>query len=248
VAEGSAEPLSLSGPAESITMSSIDSFKLSVDPTLLAAKEAALLSLYRGMTGTLGIDVPNTIEALGTADRVRAARGAANGAVYPDTPFSASLKDLAAMLRAEVGMQVATVDVGGWDTHTDEVHDLDTNLASFGNSLQAFLTDLGPERRKRVTVVVETEFGRRVAQNGSGGSDHGHGGLMWLLGGGLAGSAVRGSWTPLTGAALDNGDVPGVNSPFDVLGEIVQKRLGVGTLATIFPGYSAKTLGVAKTT
>ncbi len=64
-------------------------------------------------------------------------------------------------------MQVATVDVGGWDTHTDEASDLDNNLASFAQALAAFMTDLGPDRRKRVTVVVQTEFGRRVATNGT---------------------------------------------------------------------------------
>ena len=87
------------------------------------------------------------------------------------------------------------------------------------------MTDLGPQRRKRVTVVVMTEFGRRVEMNDSGGTDHGHGSLMWLLGGGLAGSGVYGNWTELTAATLDEGDVPALNNPFDVLGELVQKRL-----------------------
>jgi uncharacterized protein (DUF1501 family) len=189
--------------------------------------------------------VPTTISALATAARVRAGAGVQNGAVYPAGNFSHALKDLADSLRAEVGLQVATVDVGGWDTHTSEVQDFDPLLTSAAQSLAAFMTDLGPARRARVTVVVMTEFGRRVGMNDSGGADHGHGGLMWLLGGGVVGG-VHGNWTPLTALTLDNGDVPGVNNIFDVLGEIVQKRLGVGALSTVFPNHTANPLGVAR--
>jgi uncharacterized protein (DUF1501 family) len=82
--------------------------------------------------------------------------------------------------------------------------------------------------------------------NASGGTDHGHGSLIWLLGGGLAGSAVYGKWAPLSATTLEDGDVPGLNSPFDVLGELLQKRLNIGSLSTIFPGYALSTLGVAK--
>ena len=164
-------------------------------------------TLYRGLAGPLGEDVPTTLAALATAGAAQAEAGVQNGAVYPAGNFSAALDDLATLLRAEVGLQVATVDVGGWDTHTDEVNQLDRNLASAAGSLAAFLTDLGPARRKRVTVVVMTEFGRRVQMNASGGTDHGHGSVMWLLGGGLAGSAGarpvdtavrRRRWTPVT--------------------------------------------------
>jgi uncharacterized protein (DUF1501 family) len=144
-------------------------------------------------------------------------------------------------------MQVATVDVGGWDTHTDEANQLDRNLTSAAKSLAAFLTDLGPVRRKRVTVVVMTEFGRRVQMNASGGTDHGHGSLMWLLGGGLAGASVYGKWTPLAADTLDSGDVPALNGAFDVLGELAQKRLAVGQLGSVFPSRTFAPLGVAKT-
>ena len=104
--------------------------------------------------------------------------------------------------------------------------------------------DLGPDRRSRVTVAVVTEFGRRVEMNASGGTDHGHGSVVWLLGGGLAGGRVHGKWVELTEASLDDGDVPGVNNVFDVLGELVTKRLGVGSLGTVFPGHTVKPLGV----
>ena len=143
-------------------------------------------------------------------------------------------------------MQVATVDVGGWDTHTDEANQLDRQLSSAAKSLAAFLTDLGPVRRKRVTVVVMTEFGRRVQMNANGGTDHGHGSVMWLLGGGLAGASVYGKWTPLTGSVLDSGDVPALNGAFDVLGELAQKRLGVGAAEHPVPGPDVRPAGTGQ--
>ena len=179
--------------------------------------------------------------ALGTAATIQAVP--ATGVTYPSGSFGDALKNLAAILRAEVGMQVATVDVGGWDTHTDEVHDLDASLSGTATACARSWTTSAPTRRSRVTVAVMTEFGRRVAMNASGGTDHGHGSVMWLLGGGLAGSGVYGKWTPLSANSVDGGDVPGVNNPFDVLGELVQKRLNVGALSTVFNGYTPTPLG-----
>jgi len=248
IADGSAMPLSLAGDQPSIAMDGIGDFQFPGWDDILDSSKQALATLYRNVEGTLGEDVPLTMAALATADAVRAGdTGPQNGASYPDGSFSDSLKDLAAIIRANVGMQVATVDVGGWDTHTDEAGDLDRNLASTAGALAAFMTDLGDELRAKVTVVVMTEFGRRVEMNASGGTDHGHGSVMWLLGGGLTGSGVYGNWTPLTAAALDQGDVPGVNNPFAVLGELVQKRLGIGSLSTVFNGQPLTSLGVATT-
>jgi len=243
VSEGSATPMSMSGPQPSITLTSIDDFQFPGWDEIRPASQQAVLALYRGVGGTLGQDVPITMGALGTAATIRAA-GADSGN-YPDGDFSAALKDIASILKAEAGLQVATIDVGGWDTHTDEVSELDRQLASAAGSLRAFMDDLGPDRRQRVTVAVMTEFGRRVQMNDSGGTDHGHGSVMWLLGGGLARSDVFGKWTTLTATTLDAGDVPGLNSPFDVLGELAQKRLGAGPLTSVFPGHTVAPLGVA---
>ena len=247
VTAGGSTPLSMLGPETTLAMGQLSDFVFPGWDGIRAQSQQAVAALYRGMSGTLGEDVPATLAALGTAATARASAGVQNGANYPSGDFSQALKDIATMLRAEVGLQVATVDLGGWDTHTDEARDLDAHLASAAQSLSAFMTDLGPDRRKRVTVVVQTEFGRRVEMNASGGTDHGHGSVMWLLGGGLASSGVLGNWTQLTASSLDTGDVPGVNNAFDVLGEIVQKRLGVGSLSTVFPGHSYSPLGVATT-
>lgn len=246
LAEGSAAPSSFDGPQPELVMSSLADFTFPGWNEIRPASQAAVSALYRGLGGTLPLDVSTTMAALGTAAKVRASAGVQNGAVYPSGAFARALKDLATVLRAEVGLQVATVDVGGWDTHTDEAPDLDRNLTSFAQALSAFLTDLGPARRSRVTVVVMSEFGRRVRMNASGGTDHGHGSVMWLLGGGLVGSGVHGKWTALSDDTVADGDVPGWNDAFCVLGELVQKRLGVGSLATVFPNRTLTPLGVAR--
>lgn len=245
VAEGSALPSAMTGDQTKLVMNALKSFVFPGWVGVAPQSQAAISTMFRGLAGPLGEDVPSTLAALATAGTAQAKAGVQNGAVYPSGNFSTALQDLATLLRAEVGMQVASVDVGGWDTHTDEVNQLDGNLASAAQSLAAFLTDLGPVRRKRVTIVVMTEFGRRVLMNASGGTDHGHGSVMWLLGGGITGGAVHGKWSQLSAGVLDSGDVPGLNEAFDVLGELAQKRLGVGSLTALFPGHSFAPIGLA---
>lgn len=248
VSEGTAVPASLGGNQPKLAMNSLAGFKFPGWDGVAAASEAAVRTLYRGVSGPLGQDVPDTLSAFAVAARARANAQPQNGAVYPNGSFGKAMADLAALLRSEVGMQIASVDVGGWDTHTDEVNQLDGQLSSAAKTLAAFMQDLGPVRRSRVTVVVMTEFGRRIKMNASGGTDHGHGSVMWLLGGGLSGQPVAGSWGQLNAAAVasSQGDVPGWNNAFDVLGELLQKRLGIGRLNLIFPSHSVSPIGVAK--
>ena len=247
VADGGALPLSLSGEQSKLIIQQLKDFTFPGWDGVAPQAETAISAMYRGLSGPLGEDVPTTLAALATAGTAQAKAGVQNGAVYPAGNFSDSLKDLATLLRAEVGMQVATIDVGGWDTHTDEVNQLDKNLTSMAKSLAAFLTDLGPVRRKRVTIAVVTEFGRRIEMNASGGTDHGHGSVVWLLGGGIVPAQVHGKWTKLAASTTDQGDVPACNDVFDVLGELAQKRLGVGSVSTLFPGHSYSPLGLATT-
>jgi uncharacterized protein (DUF1501 family) len=248
LSEGWRAPDSMAGNQTKIAMSSLADFDLPGWDEIRGPSQKAILALYNGVAGPLAEDVPATLSAVQAATAIRAGAGVRNGAVYPAGEFSQSLKDLADILRAEVGLRVATIDVQGWDTHTDEAADLDRLLDGAATCLAAFMKDLGPERRSRVTVVVQSEFGRRVPMNLSAGADHGTGGLMWLLGGGVVGKAVHGKWRPLASAAdLADGDVPLMNNVFDVLGEVVQKRLGVGSLTSVFPGRTASPLGVVRT-
>jgi uncharacterized protein (DUF1501 family) len=109
--------------------------------------------------------------------------------------------------------------------------------------LAAFATDLGPSLAD-VTVVTLSEFGRRVEQNGSGGVDHGHGNLVMVLGGGTVGGQVYGTWPGLAPDALVDGDLAGTTDYRTILGEILQKRCGAGSLGSIFPGFSGTELGL----
>jgi uncharacterized protein (DUF1501 family) len=246
--DGFTLPMSMAGTEPKLSMYSLADFDFPGTGAVRTPAMTALSALYRGLDEPLAEDVSTALAAVATAATIRAASAVSNGAVYPTGPTGAALKDLAAILRAEVGLQVATLDVSSWDTHTTESAGLDTLLTNTAQALAAFFTDLGPARRSRVTVIVQSEFGRRVAMNASAGTDHGHGGLVWLLGGGLVGRRVHGRWTPLTSDSdLDSGDIAGLNDPFDICGEVVQKRLGVGSLTEVFPGHSYTPLGLART-
>lgn len=179
-----------------------------------------------------------------TARVVAADPGPQGGATYPTgSPLGAALADAAVLLRADVGLQTLTVDVGAWDLHADlgarGTGPMAAQLADLAGSLAAFARDLGP-LFDRVTVVTISEFGRRVAENGSGGADHGHGNAVLLLGGGLRGGRVHGQWPGLRPDALDQGDLAGTTDYRDVLAEYLVNRFGLSTtaLADVFPGLT----------
>jgi uncharacterized protein (DUF1501 family) len=243
----SSTPVSMLGTTPVLNLDSLSSYKFPRATSYPAREIAAVRSLYRDMrTHPLGQDVDTALDTLASVGRAQSHGAAQNGATYPDGAVGQSFADLATLLRAELGMRVATVDVGGWDTHTNQASRLDSTLTQTASALSAFMTDLGSARRSRVTVVVMTEFGRRVQMNASGGTDHGHGSVMWLLGGGLKGSGVYGRWDGLDASLLDSsGNVPGWNNAFDVLGELATRRLNAGTLTGAFPDHVYTPMGVA---
>lgn len=245
VAEGGSQPRSLSGDQPSLVLDGIDNFRFPGNGTMAAKSKEAVGALYRGIAHPLAADVAETIGALTQAEQIAAA--SKGGKDYGAGGFGNALADLARLIKArpKVGLQVATVDIGGFDTHTNEANDLDRVLGALSTALAAFFTDLGADAAT-VTVATMTEFGRRVGSNGSGGTDHGHGSVMALLGGGVNGGKVLGKWKGLDPAVLDNGDVPAANHAFDVLGEVAQKRLGVGSLTTVFPQHAYAPIGVMK--
>jgi uncharacterized protein (DUF1501 family) len=121
--------------------------------------------------------------------------------------------------------------------------EMKNHLTELAAAVTAFVADLGPALTD-TTLVTMTEFGRRVQENSNAGTDHGHGGLMLLFGGGLVGGKVHGKWPGLAPAALDHGDVAGANDYRDVLGELLTRRFGVGSVADIFPGHAYNRIGV----
>ena len=168
----------------------------------------------------------------------------AGGAQYPNGKFGQSLMQIARLIRSDVGLEVAFADIGGWDTHSNEVGaqpavgQLANLLTQFGQGLGAFYQDLG-DRMADVSVVTMSEFGRTAKENGSRGTDHGHANVMFAFGGGIRGK-IYGDWPGLEPEQLYEGRDLQVTTDFrDVLGELVTSHLGNSQLARVFPGYEA---------
>ena len=209
-------------------------------------------SMYEGaVAGTLQATAKESFEAV---HLVRSANPSsipvANGAAYPRGPLGNSLRQIAQLIKSDVGLEVAFTDVGGWDTHAAEGGgngQLANRLRDFGAAIAAFAQDLG-SRMADVTLVTMSEFGRTVRENGNRGTDHGHANVMLLLGGGVAGGKVYGKWPGLDSSHLDENRDLAVPTDFrDVFGEVLAKRMGVTALDRVFPGYDCaegKRLGV----
>ncbi len=167
----------------------------------------------------------------------------AAGANYGNNRFGRSLQQIAQLVKANVGVEVAFADIGGWDTHVNETGGQPTNgqlanqLTQFGQALAAFYQDLG-DRMEDVTVVTMSEFGRTVKENGDRGTDHGHANVMFVLGGDVRGGKVYGDWPGLAEEQLYEGRDLALTTDFrDVLGELVARHLGNANLGSVFPGY-----------
>ena len=250
---GSTEPAgSLKGGNPELAVQSVDSF------TLSGIHDADARSRWRTALAGMNADAPTpmaapahtALNALTTATRLQrdgyVARAAAD---YPNTELGKALRDVARLVKANVGLQAACVDYGDWDMHAGMgnvdsgwLHD---HLSELGRSLAAFAIDLGTDLN-RVTLLTLTEFGRRVKENGSGGTDHGHGQAVLLLGGGVDGGKVHGQWPGLAEVDLVDGDLAGTTDYRSLLAEALEKRCGAGTLSEVFPSLSADRVGAFK--
>ena len=185
-----------------------------------------------------------TVDLLASVDFANYSPG--NGASYPAGSFGEQLAYTAAAIKADIGLEVAHIDTQSWDHHADMgplSGILATKLDDLAHGLEAFWKDLGSDL-DRVTLVVMTEFGRRVEENDSGGTDHGNGGCMFVMGGHVAGGQVITQWPGLDPASLGNGNVPVTIDYRDVLAEILEERLGNPSAQDVFLGYQPTTQGV----
>jgi uncharacterized protein (DUF1501 family) len=154
------------------------------------------------------------------------------------------LQQIAALIKADVGVEVAFTDVGGWDTHAAQNAPLANNLRRLSNDIAAFAKELG-SRMSDVVLVTMSEFGRTVRENGNRGTDHGHGGVMLLLGGNVRGGKVHGRWPGLEREQLFEERDLAVTTDFrDVFAEVLSGHLGVASMESVFPGYGVKRVGV----
>lgn len=242
-------PDSLRGSVSPLAIKSIADFhfKGREDEARRLQQQLAQLYTVEAPTDLLGRQaglVFDTIEMLQGLDALH--YQPSNGAVYPDNEFGLGLRQVAQLIKANVGLEVATVDLGGWDTHEYQ-GTLDGGfnglLLLLAQGLAAFYADLQAQMGN-VTVVTMSEFGRRVAENGSAGTDHGHGNVMFLLGGGVNGGQVFARWPTLAPEALDDGDLAITTDYRSVLAEVVQKRLLNTAVSEVFPNFSPEDLGL----
>ncbi|MBT8436881.1 MAG: DUF1501 domain-containing protein, partial [Gammaproteobacteria bacterium] len=159
----------------------------------------------------------------------------ANGAVYPDSAFGNKMRQAGQLIKSELPVEVVCVDSDGWDHHESLPTYIDISLTELANTLAAFNTDMGAGMA-RITVLVYTEFGRRVAENGSLGTDHGTASLAYLMGGGVNGGQVISDWPGLDIGL--NEDLQITTDLRSVISELLNKRLGGTDVASVFPGFN----------
>ncbi|UQU68234.1 DUF1501 domain-containing protein [Couchioplanes caeruleus] len=240
----------LAGPATDVSMATLDGFTMAGD-SAKRPMAAALSRMYATAPELLAGPALAAGSALTATASVRAtAYTPANGAAYPKTPLGTALRDVARLIKANAGLAAAAVDCGDWDMHEGlgtavQGQRMYDNLFETATALAAFAADLGPDGMAGVTLVTVSEFGRRVAENASRGVDHGHGNAMLVMGGGVRGGTVYGAWPGLSPGALVDGDLAATTDYRAVIGEILQKRCGFGSLSEVFPGVAPASFGLA---
>ncbi len=237
-------PRILEGPNETVAMNSLSEF------TVRAAGSQAdrLEALYR--TGSTDLVHGTGAEVFDAVKMLKAANPRQypprNGAEYPRSQFGQRLMQIAQLLKADVGLEIAFADVGGWDTHVNQGStsgQLAGRLDDFARSIAALVTDLG-DRMGDVVILTMSEFGRMARENGNRGTDHGHAGALFVLGGGVKGGKVHGSWPGLEQEQLYEGRDLALTTDFRaVFAEVTARHLGAAKLDRIFPGFSGNEKG-----
>jgi uncharacterized protein (DUF1501 family) len=210
---------------------------------LLGSQQNALHQMYKGdsilhRAGTRTLEALNIVSPLVERDYQPS-----NGAVYNDDELGQQLKTIAQMIKLDAGLKVAAVDFGGWDTHEYETEGNGGYIADLLNQLSTglsnFYLDLDSGYTDRLSVVVISEFGRRLVQNESQGTDHGHGSVMLALGGNVNGGQVYGQWPGLHNDQLyDHADLAITTDYRQILSELLSTRLGNSNIEAVFPGFS----------
>ena len=233
-------PRILEGPSPTVAMNSLDEF--SVRATGSSAER--LEALYR--TGSADLVHSTGAETFDAVKMLRAANPQKylpqNGADYPRSQFGQRLMQIAQLIKANVGLEVAFADVGGWDTHVNQgssTGQLAQRLDDFSRSIAALVTDLG-DRMDDVVIMTMSEFGRMARENGNRGTDHGHAGALFVIGGHVKGGKVHGKWPGLEPEQLYEGRDLALTTDFrSVFAEVVSHHMGARALDRIFPGFSA---------
>ena len=247
VSLGPVLPRTMRGPEPAIALQSIGGFQVrdemaakQFEQMYMAAKDPVLAATGR-----------ETFEAMSMLQSIqRQAYAPSGGADYPRGGLGESLRQIAQLIKADVGVEMAFADIGGWDHHVQEVGptatqgQLANRLNEFGNALAAFYADMG-DRMQDIVLVTMSEFGRTARENGNRGTDHGHANCMFAMGGPVKGGKVYGKWPGLAKEQLYEARDLALTSDFrDVLGEVVARHMGNGGVKGVFPGYDPKFLGI----
>jgi len=247
VGMGSLLPTLLSGSIPSLALKSIADFHLRGREESIGAVQKALATLYEsnaskldGLMTSSARDVFAVIELLGQLSATDYTP--ANNAEYPDTDYGTGLKQIAQLIKADVGLEVACVDIGGWDTHESEAEQLNNALTELAQGLGAFYADLR-DYMSNITLITMSEFGRRVEENYSRGTDHGHGNCMFIMGGGINGGVYT-RWPGLKADQLDDGDLAITTDYRNVLSELLTRRVSNNALDKIFPNFQPTALNI----
>jgi uncharacterized protein (DUF1501 family) len=235
-------PRSLQGTAPALAMSQIGQFGIrggQATDMVQASFESEYAAAADQVLKRTGGQAFDAVRMLKSADPAK--YRAENGADYPRSGYGDALRQIAQLIKADVGLEVAFAEAGGWDTHVNQggaIGQLATRLDDFGRGIAALARDLG-DRMGDVVILTMSEFGRAVAENGNRGTDHGHGNAMFVIGGGnVRGGKVYGRWPGLARDQRYDGRDLAVTTDFRaVFAEVVRGHLGVGDTARIFPGF-----------
>jgi uncharacterized protein (DUF1501 family) len=243
VALAGQSPRILEGPAPTVAMNSLQDFTVRATGSQVERLEALYRTGRADIIHGAGSEMFDAIKMLRAAEPSRYAPAA--GAEYPRTPFGQRLMQIAQLIKADVGVEIAFADVGGWDTHVNQggaTGQLAARLTDFAGSIAALVTDLG-DRMGDVVILTMSEFGRMARENGNRGTDHGHAGSMFAIGGSVKGGKVYGKWPGLEREQLYEGRDLALTTDFRaVFAEIASRHLGATKLDRIFPGYAGHAL------
>jgi uncharacterized protein (DUF1501 family) len=241
VALGADVPRTLAGSVPAIALNNLNNFNVGGRGPAPSPAASAFEAMY-GESGdrifhAAGEETFEAVKMLHAANPAQYTPTA--GAEYPNSEFGNNMKQIAQLLKANLGVEAAFTDVSGWDTHQNQGSvngQLSNRLKDFSDSIGAFWRDLG-DQAANVTVVTMSEFGRTARENGTGGTDHGHANAMFVLGGEVKGGKVYGKWPGLDNDQLNEGRDLALTTDFrEVLGEVVSRTLGASNLETVFPG------------
>ena len=232
-------PRMLQGSAPTVAMDSIDQFAVRSGGDSAARLEALYRTGSADLVHGVGSEMFDAVKMLRAADPRRFEPE--NGADYPPSQFGQRLRQIAQLVKSDVGLEIAFADIGGWDTHVNQggvQGQLANRLSDFAQSIAALTADLG-DRMEQVVILTMSEFGRMVRQNGNGGTDHGHAGAMFVIGGAVKGKKVHGRWPGLAQEQLFEGRDLALTTDFrTVFAEVAGAHLGATQLDTLFPGFA----------